>query len=79
MNFKTSGNLEDVFFNAYAPFEETVNENILKWKYNENKMDSRNRRATLIEASEESTNEMIVSLKPMQIRTFVIEIKKSDI
>lgn len=79
IKFEASGNLEDVALKDVHSFNKTELEAIEKWTSDGNDLHQQQKRAVLIEVPEDNINDLIIALKPMQIRTFVIEIKKSDI
>lgn len=77
LHFESSETLEDLLKDELLnPVDEIRRE----YLSSENDIEQlRKTRAVLIEVPEDTPNDLIISLNPMQIRTFVIEIKTSDI
>lgn len=79
LQFGTTGTLEEVVMDKYSSFNESEMKNRRSWMDSLNDLNSQKKRAVLIDVLEDDVNDLVITLNPMQIRTFVIEIKKSDI
>lgn len=76
MRFESSETLDDIMMNSYQTFSETELKAREKWMSEKSDVFHHSKRATIVEVPEDDLTDLLVTLEPMQIRTFVIEIKK---